>query len=299
MPVPTEPARLAQGTLGPLAVARRVYQRLANAMMENDTETRVTIRLRELCMDYDGRRVLDRLDLDLHAPTFVGLIGPNGAGKSTLLKLLMRLARPTAGEITLFDRPLAAYRQRALANAMTLVPQDTHIGFAFGVEEIVAMGRNPHLGRFQVPGPHDLERIRRAMQQTGIEPFARRAIDTLSGGERQRVIIARAIAQETPIVLLDEVTANLDLCHQLEVLELARGLAREGRLVVAAIHDLTLASRFCERLVLLANRRIQADGPPRAVLTEANLRDFFAVEARIEEAPAGGGLQITPLRCAA
>ncbi|MBK1700094.1 ABC transporter ATP-binding protein [Thiococcus pfennigii] len=256
------------------------------------------IRIRNLTMDYGRGAVLAGLDLDLAPGPMVGLIGPNGAGKSTLLKLLMGLMRPSGGTIALDGRPLPGYRRRALAQRVTLVPQDTRIGFAFRVEEIVAMGRNPHLGRFEVPGEADLARIRRAMVQTGIAALAERPVDTLSSGERQRAIIARAIAQETRVLLLDEVTANLDLCHQLAVLELVRDLARGGRLVVAAIHDLTLAARFCDRLILLADGRVGADGAPHTVLTEANLRRFFGVEARVETGPGDGDLRITALRAA-
>jgi iron complex transport system ATP-binding protein len=215
------------------------------------------------------------------------------------MKLLMGLIPPASGEIHVLGRPVASYRRNELARKMTLVPQDTQIGFALDVEDIVAMGRNSHLGRFRVPGSHDLAMIRRAMEQTGVEEFARRPIDTLSGGERQRVIIARAIAQETLIVLLDEVTANLDLCHQLEVLELARRLASEGRLIIAAIHDLTMASRFCDRLLLLAEQGICADGSPRSVLTEDNLRRYFNVEAHVREISDGVGLSIEPLSSSA
>lgn len=257
------------------------------------------IRLRNLSMDYGGGAILQGLDLSLAPGPMVGLIGPNGAGKSTLLKLMMGLLRPTTGSIEIDGRALQGYRRRALARRMTLVPQETQIDFAFSVEEVVAMGRNPHLGRFEVPGERDLEIIQQAMSQTGTAELAERTISTLSSGERQRAMIARAIAQQTPIVLLDEVTANLDLSHQLAVLELVHDLARNGRLVIAAIHDLTLASRFCDRLILLADGRIRADGPPRAVLTEANLRHWFAVEAQIEEASDGNELRIRALRPAA
>lgn len=250
-------------------------------------------------MDYGRGAVLGGLSLALAPGPMVGLIGPNGAGKSTLLKLLMGLMRPTTGTIMLDGRPLHGYRRRALARRMTLVPQDTQVDFGFSVEEVVAMGRNPYLGHFEVPGEADLTLIRQAMDRTGVTELADRSITTLSSGERQRAMIARAIAQETPIVLLDEVTANLDLCHQLAVLELVQGLAQSGRLVVAAIHDLTLAARFCGRLVLLADGRIQADGPPRAVLTRANLRRWFAVEAQVDEGVDGGELRIRALRPAA
>jgi iron complex transport system ATP-binding protein len=249
---------------------------------------------RGLAKDFGNGPVLEGIDLDLTAGAMVGLIGPNGAGKTTLLSLLMGLLRPSAGQVLVRGRPLSVLSRRRLARIMSLVPQELEIGFAFRVRDIVAMGRYPYLGRFQVPGPADLAAVERAMALTGVETLAQRTIDTLSGGERQRVLIARAIAQQTPIVLLDEVTANLDLSHQLEVLELASGMAADGRLVIAAIHDLAMASRYCDRLLLLADRRLQADGPARAVLTSQNLRRFFNVEAEIAEAPGGVGLAITP-----
>lgn len=265
------------------------------AVAGHDAEAPAMIEARGLAMDYGRGAVLLGLDLALEGGAMVGLIGANGSGKSTLLRLLMGLARPTAGAIRVQGRPLSLYRRRALAQLMTLVPQDTQIGFAFRVAEIVAMGRYPHLGRFRTPARRDLALIEDAMARTGVTALADRAIDTLSGGERQRVAVARAIAQETQILLLDEVTASLDLCHQLEVLALAQGLARSGRLVFAALHDLTLASRFCDRLLLLAEGRIQAEGPPSGVLTPANLHRFFGIEARVDPSPAGAGLSITPL----
>jgi iron complex transport system ATP-binding protein len=242
----------------------------------------VLLRTKGLEMRFGSAPVLKDVTLDFGAGEMVGLIGPNGAGKTTLLRLLLGLMKPTAGFIELVDKPLSSYRRRAVAQLMTLVPQDTQIGFSFTVEELIAMGRNPHLSRFQVPGSRDLWLIEQAMEATGVLQLRERDVATLSGGERQRVLIARAIAQETPVVLLDEVTSNLDLCHQLEILSLARGLARRGRLVMAAIHDLTLASRFCDRMILVAEGRIRADGPPRYVVTAEHLRQFFSIKARLE-----------------
>jgi len=252
------------------------------------------VRTRDLAKDFGNGPVLEGIDLDLFAGAMVGLIGPNGAGKTTLLSLLMGLLRPSAGQVLVGGRPLSGLSRRRLARIMSLVPQEFEIGFAFRVRDIIAMGRYPYLGRFQVPGPADLAAVDEAMALTGVGALAQRTIDTLSGGERQRVLIARAVAQQTPIVLLDEVTANLDLSHQLEVLELARGMAADGRLVIAAIHDLAMASRYCDRLLLLADGCLQADGPARTVLTPRNLRRFFNVEVEIAEAPGGVGLAITP-----
>jgi iron complex transport system ATP-binding protein len=251
------------------------------------------LQVRGLGKDFGRGPVLDAIDLDLGPGAMVGLVGPNGAGKTTLLSLLMGLQRPTRGEVRVAGRALQSLSRRRLARTIALVPQDLEIGFAFGVREVVAMGRYPHLGRFQAPGSADLDAVQQAMVATGVDALSDRTIDTLSGGERQRVLIARAVAQQTPVVLLDEVTANLDLSHQLEVLGLARAMAADGRLVVAALHDLALASRYCDRLLLLGQGRLRADGPVGAVLTPDHLLRFFGVEASIEAAP-GGGLVITP-----
>jgi len=252
------------------------------------------LQTRDLRMDFGNGPVLDGLDLDLTGGGMVGLIGPNGAGKSTLLSLLAGLLRPTAGEVRVAGRRLTTLGRRRLARTIALVPQDLEIGFAFRARDVVAMGRYPYLGRFQPPSESDWRAIERAMAATEVTALAERTVDSLSGGERQRVLIARALAQQTPVVLLDEVTANLDLSHQLEVLELAAGMAADGRLVLAAIHDLMLASRYCRRVLLLAGGRIRADGSPRQVLTPATLLRYFGVEARIEPAPGDSGLIITP-----
>jgi len=261
---------------------------------QSDQAVPAFLRTRGLGMDFGNGPVLHGVDLDLNRGEIVGLVGPNGTGKTTLLCLLMGMLRPTVGRVWVAGRPVAALSRRRLARNMALVPQDLEIGFAFRVREVVAMGRYPYLGRFRVPGHEDLAAIDEAMSLTDVQALADRTIDTLSGGERQRVLIARAIAQQTPVVLLDEVTANLDLSHQLEVMELAVQMAAAGQLVLAAIHDLTMASRYCNRLLLLAEGRLRADGPVRRVLTADHLQRFFRVEARIDDAPAGAGLIITP-----
>ncbi|MEM6935838.1 MAG: ABC transporter ATP-binding protein [Pseudomonadota bacterium] len=239
------------------------------------------LQLRSLAFSYGEHSVLGQIDLALSTGQLVGLIGPNGAGKSTLLKLLLGIAKPTAGTVSLFGRPLTAISRRKLARQVSLVPQDAEINYAFSVEEVVAMGRNPWLGRFQPPSVRDVELIREAMQRADVLSLAARPVTQLSGGERQRVLLARTIAQETPVVLLDEPTANLDLCHQLEVLQFAQKMAEEGRLVIAAIHDLALASRYCDRLLLLGDGALQADAPPEAVLTPANLLRYFKLHAQV------------------
>jgi len=248
--------------------------------MEN--RMKVELECKNLGFSYQRNRVIEDVSLSFDKGQVIGLIGPNGAGKSTLLKLLMGLAEPVEGQVLLDKRPLQTYPRREIARRISLVPQDVSIGYAFTVREIVAMGRNPHLGSFQPETDRDIELIRRALEKTDLLGMVDRRVDQLSGGERQRVFIARALAQETPILLMDEPTASLDLCHQLEVLTLVSELAKEGHLAITAMHDLEQASRFCHRLVLLSQGRIVADGTPDEVLTADNLRRYFSIEARVE-----------------
>ncbi len=246
------------------------------------TADTAAIETAQLSFGYDTTVIIRDLDVQLNRGEMVGLIGPNGAGKSTLLQLMLGLSKPDTGHINVMGKSLAKIRRRELAQLITLVPQDSQINYAFSVEDVVAMGRNPWLDRFQPAGAEDLAIIENAMVQTDILRFAKRPIHQLSGGERQRVLIARAIAQQTPVIMLDEATANLDICHQLEVLELAKSLADQGRLVVAAIHDLGMASRFCDRLLLLAQQRLQSDGVPEQVITPDSLQRFFNLHATVE-----------------
>jgi len=248
-----------------------------------------------LCFSYGDVPVVRGVELSAGEGELIGLIGPNGSGKTTLLELLMGLLRPDAGSVRIGDTPVDTLSRRELARRVSLVPQEVGLRFALTVREVVAMGRNPHLGRFEPEGQRDLDTVARALAATGTEGLAERAVDTLSGGERQRVLIARSIAQETPVLLLDEPTANLDVSHQLEVLTLIREIVRHGACAVAAIHDLSLASRYCDRLSMLFEGTLVADGSPVEVLTEHNLDRYFGIRARVEPAPEGLGLSVIPL----
>ena len=254
-----------------------------------------TLSVKDLQFSYDDNIVFDNVNLEFGKGEMIGLIGPNGAGKSTLLRLLMGLMAPGQGQVNLDGKCISRIRRRELAQHLTLVPQDSQVGYAFSVEELVAMGRNPWLGRFQPLGHEDVDIIQSAMEKMDIARFAKRPVNQLSGGERQRVFVARAIAQETPIIMLDEATANLDICHQLEILSLAKKLAQDGRTVIAAIHDLTMASRFCDRLLLLADNGLRADGGASEVLTEGNLRQYFKLHAEVYAQPGRPGLNITAI----
>jgi len=243
---------------------------------------------------YDGRPVLKGISMSVDAGEFVGLVGANGSGKTTLLRILLG-SLPAPGEVRLCGDLLRSLDRREIARRATMAPQDTRMDFAFTAREIVAMGRTPYLGRFRPEGVADKEAIARAMRETGISDLAERNVTELSGGERQRVHLARALAQEARVILLDEPTANLDLTHQVEALELVREFTRAGGGVLAAIHDLSLAARFCERLLLLSEGQIVAAGPPAEVITESNLARHFALSARVWRDEETGGLIVYPL----
>ncbi len=238
--------------------------------------------------------ILNGVNFELGAGEFVGLIGPNGAGKSTLLKVMSGLWTGAHGQIELLQRPLRSYRTRDTARLVAHVPQMTNLEFPFTAREVVLMGRSPHLHRFQIESPHDRAVADTALQTTGALHLADRLANTLSGGEQQRIVIARALAQEPRILLLDEPTSNLDIKHQVAVLEMARGLAHEQGLgVVAAIHDLGLAARYCDRLALMVSGQIIADGTPESVLTPVRLAEAFEISAQVYRDPFTGQLALS------
>ena len=230
-------------------------------------------------LQIDERPLLKDISFRIDAPEMVGILGPNGAGKSTFLRLCTGILSPSRGTVLLGGRPLRQLPRRAVAREIALVPQDTHVEFPFTALDVVLMGRSPHLGRFRSSSKEDREIALRAMARTETEDLAERNVTTLSGGERQRVLLARALTTQSPFIALDEPTANLDVEHCLRFLELARDLTqREDRRILIAMHDLALAERTCDRLLLFHNGRLIADGLPRKVLSPERIRDVFRVE---------------------
>jgi iron complex transport system ATP-binding protein len=243
---------------------------------------------------YGRHEVIRGLTLAVGAGEMLAVAGPNGAGKSTLLGLLSGIRRPTAGRVALLGRDLASYRRREVARLIAVVPQETAVTFPFTVAEMVLMGRAPHLSGLGIEGAHDREVAERAMARTGVLPLAGRLLSELSGGERQRVVLARALAQEPRVLLLDEPTTHLDLRHAIDILELIRALNRDdGLTVVAVLHDLTMAAAYFRRMTLLKDGAVQVDGPPRAVLDEAILARVFEVQVRVAT-DADGALVVRP-----
>ncbi|MCH8050879.1 MAG: ABC transporter ATP-binding protein [Chloroflexi bacterium] len=250
-----------------------------------------------------GREIvaLSALDLALRPGELLGLVGPNGSGKTTLIRVLTGVVRPSAGRVWLSGRDVAAIPQAEIARLAAVVPQDPVLPPAFQSLDCVLMGRTPHLRMLQQEGPRDLEIARRAMLATDTWGFADRPVGELSGGERQRVIVARALAQETPVLLLDEPTAHLDIGHQGAVLGLMRRFARQdgsggsaGKAVLAVVHDLTLAAHYCDRLVMLNAGRVAAEGAPADVLRPELLRDVYGVAVTVIPHPETGRPVVAP-----
>jgi iron complex transport system ATP-binding protein len=225
-----------------------------------------------------------------------GLLGPNGSGKSTVVRLLSRVLSPRAGWVRFAGRDLETYSREELARQVAVVPQETHIELPFSVLEVVLMGRSPHLGRFGFERESDVAIAYQVMEQTGVRDLATREIHELSGGERQRVILARALAQQPRVLLLDEPTAFLDIRHQVEVYDLVRTLSRQnGLTVVAVLHDLNLAALYCDCLALLKSGQVFCQGTPEQVLTYTNIKAVYETEVYIGLNDITGKVHILPL----
>lgn len=243
------------------------------------------ISVRNLSYSYGRLPALNGIDLTVNAGQLIGLIGPNGSGKSTLLNCLAGLKCGFSGDIHLKGRDISSYRSGELARLVAVVFQDNHFSFDFSSYEVVAMGRSPFLRPLQDEGPDDRQIIEEAMRRCDCLELGPRPVTELSGGERQRIVLARVLAQQPEILLMDEPTNHLDLRHQRLVLEVAGNLARGGKLVLAVLHDLNLASNYCHRLIMLHQGRIAADGPPEEVLTGPRISQVYQTNAPVVRHP--------------
>ena len=252
------------------------------------------LRCQNLCFTYNKKMLLKDINLTFASGQFVALIGANGVGKSTLLQLLLGLIKQQSGTVLLNGTEIHSQKRRDIAKQLSFVPQSIELPYAFSARELVAMGRNPYLGPFELESTEDKRLIEQAMRKTDVLHLKNRPVNTLSGGEKQRVIIARSLTQQAPTILLDEPIASLDICHQIETLQLIKSLTQAGKLAITAIHDLNLAASYCDRLILLgeaqsdpdsasshAGRTIIADGTPEQVLNAENLATYFSIKADI------------------
>ncbi len=252
---------------------------------------------KEVTAGYGGKPVLEHINIQQFSGEFVGLLGPNGCGKSTLLRVLSRTLKPESGTVSLEGKPITAWSAKEIACRLAFVPQSEPAVFDFSVRDLVLMGRHPHLARFQGESEEDYRIADEAMQEADIAFLSDRPITQLSGGERRRALLARALAQRTPLLLLDEPTAHLDITHQFELLSLVNKLtAEKGVGALAALHDLNQAAEFCDRLVLMSSGKILFTGTPEEVMTPDILRVAYHAEVRIGTNPETGRPMILTLQ---
>jgi cobalamin transport system ATP-binding protein len=253
------------------------------------------LELDNVSVAYDGARAVTELSLEVPTGAWVGLVGPNGAGKTTFLRATAGLVK-CSGEVRLDERRLASMSRRQIARLVAFVPQRPVIPESMAVDDYVLLGRTPYVSYLGAETRRDLEVVRDVLARLDLTPLRARVLGSLSGGEMQRVLLARALAQQASLLLLDEPTAALDVGHQQHVLELVDTLRREhGLTVLSAMHDLTLAGQFADSLVLMSAGRAAAWGPARTVLTESLIREHYGASVRVLETP-GGGVLVIPLR---
>ena len=248
----------------------------------------------DIDVSYGAKKVIEAVSLSAGQGEILGIIGPNGSGKTTLLKAMSRIVARDEGEIYLNDRNLNVFSFRELAQQIAVVPQDISIGFDYTVRDIVMMGRHPYIGRLASETARDREICDRAMHLANVAHLAGSSVHEISGGERQRVLIARALAQEPKILLLDEATSNLDISHQIEILNIIRGLT--GNItVISVFHDLNLAAYYCDRLIMLKAKKVVAVGEPRDVLTRETLHAVYGIDILVKTHPLTGKPYILPV----
>ncbi len=242
---------------------------------------------------YRDEPVICDFSISFEPGKFYGIIGPNGSGKTTVLDLLAKHISPVEGDITYKGRNIASYSRKVLSRELALVPQNFYIRFPFTVHEIVMMGRYPHIPRFASPSAEDIAMVEEIMEKTGISEFADRYITELSGGERQRVVFARALAQNTPVLILDEATSNLDINYAISLLNISEKRVREAdSTVISVMQDINLAAVYCDYLIFLHKGRIAAHGFTSEVLTPDTIQSVFNVDAKVYRESFSDSLQV-------
>lgn len=235
--------------------------------------------VKDLCFSYAKSQVLKDISLQLEAGTFYGLIGANGSGKSTLLELLSGGLAASSGHVLFQNKKIENFSRQELATKMALVPQHFSMDFEYSIRDVVLMGRHPHIPRFSAPSMQDFATVDAAMETMDIQRLSKRKVNALSGGELQRVVMARALAQDTEVLILDEATSNLDIHHTIAIMQVIRKRVNEnGLTVIAAIHDLNLAAAFCDNCLVLKDGEIVSNADVNTVFTKEMLQDVFSVD---------------------
>ena len=254
------------------------------------------IKLEQIGFRYNANWVLRNVSCDIRIGEFLGIIGPNGSGKTTLLKVIDGILKPQEGDVWINGISGKKISRDNLARIVAVVAQDSQMIFPFSVCEIVLMGRAPHLSKWRFEGNEDFRIVREAMEMTDTLALASRSMAALSGGERQRVLIARALAQQPQILLLDEPTAFLDIKHQVDFFDLVKSLNEKNALTVVAVtHDINLASLYCDRIILMKNGRIHCMGSPEEVIVETNIKEVYETDVAVDQSPVTGRPRITLL----
>lgn len=255
-----------------------------------------SIEVKNLKFGYKKNLVLKDLSFDIKKGMFLSIVGPNGSGKSTILKLLNNIYYTKSASISIEGKDINSFKKKDLARKMALVPQDTIINYEFTVEEVVLMGRHPYKGRFEREDTNDFEIVEDALKLTDTLYLKNRMITEISGGERQRVLIARAIAQEPSIILLDEPTAHLDINHQVEILNLLQRLNKEkGTTIVLVIHDINLGIRYSDEIIMLNKGEILGRGRPEKVITKDNIALAYNLKVAIDRNKHTNKIYLTPV----
>lgn len=260
------------------------------------TSAATRLSARDLTIGYDKRTISEHLSVEIPDGGFTVIVGPNACGKSTLLRALSRLLSPMAGEVVLDGAAIRSYRTKEVARRLGLLPQSSIAPEGITVSDLVARGRFPHQGMLRQWSPEDEVAVDRAMQATDLAGLASRLVDELSGGQRQRAWLAMVLAQETPLLLLDEPTTFLDIAHQIDVLELCSTLRRDhGRTLVAVLHDLNHAARYGTHIIAMRDGEIVAEGAPEDVITEELVEQVFGLVCRVIADPVSGSPLVIPL----
>ena len=242
---------------------------------------------------YGGQRVLDGISLTIEAGGFYSIVGPNGCGKTTFLDIMMGNRSPESGSIRYLGLDIGKYSRQRFAREIALVPQDFYIHFPFTVWEVVLMGRHPYISRFGGPSEEDIHTAEGVIKEAGLYRLKDKYITELSGGEKQRVVFARALVQDTPILILDEATSNMDIQYTLAFLGYVSKTVRNGKTVISTSHDLNLAATYSDKMVFMKAGRIVSAGDTSDVLTEENIRETFGVESRVYFDQYSGSLQVS------